>query len=129
MHEEANLGGSTTASNTLFGATATAPGGLYVLGTNSGGHDRNIVAVVPEGTLNFAVEITSQVKAFVGYTIIYASNVQRPGNLIDRSIDRTQLPSSQTFSPSIPGAVHPAFTWNGTDFWAQGWNVGLSLRF
>jgi Putative beta barrel porin-7 (BBP7) len=129
MREEANLSGSTTATNPFTGGTATAPGGLYVLSTNSGGNDRNILAVVPEGNLTFALEITSQIKLTLGYTMLYVSDVARPGNLIDRTINRTELPSSQTFNPSIPGPTRPGFTWSGTDFWAQGINVGLSFRF
>jgi hypothetical protein len=129
MREEANLTGSATAFNPTFNTTQTAPGGLYVLGTNSGAYNRNIVAVVPEGNLNFAVEITSQVKVMIGYSILYLSDVARPGNLIDREVNRTQLPSSQTFNPSVPGPQRPGFTWSGTDFWAQGINIGLSLRF
>jgi hypothetical protein len=129
MREEANLGGSTTLTNSLIGGSTTVPGGLYVLSSNSGGHDRNHIAVIPEGNLTFALEITSQIKLTLGYTMLYVSDVVRPGNLIDRSINRTLLPSSQTFSPSVPGPAHPEFTWRGTDFWAQGINVGLSLRF
>jgi len=129
MREQADLTGSTTGFNAALGTTATVPGGLYVLGTNVGSHTRNILAVVPQGTLSLAVEITSQIKLTVGYTIIYVSDVARPGNLIDRSINRTELPASQTFNPAIPGPQRPGFTWTGTDFWAQGINVGLSLRF
>jgi hypothetical protein len=129
MREEATLNGSTTVTNAIFGATSTTPGGLYALSSNSGTFTRNILTVVPTGTLNFVVEITPQFKLMVGYTILYVSNVARPGNLIDRSINRTELPSSQTFNPGVPGPAQPAFSWNGTDFWAQGWNVGFSLRF
>lgn len=129
MREEANLSGSTSGFNPAFGTTMTVPGGLYVLGTNSSAQNRNMLAVVPEGNLNFAVEITPQIRVMVGYTIFYLSNVARPGNLIDRSVNRTALPSSQTFNPSVPGPQHPGFTWSGTDFWAQGINIGLSLRF
>lgn len=129
MREQANLTGSTTAFVPALGAAATAPGGLYVLGSNAGTHTRNIFAVVPQGTLGLAVEITPQVKLTVGYTIIYVSDVARSGNLIDRTINRTQLPSSQTFNAAIPGPHRPNFSWSGTDFWAQGINVGLSLRF
>ncbi|MHB1423963.1 MAG: BBP7 family outer membrane beta-barrel protein [Gemmataceae bacterium] len=129
MREEANLTGNTTGYNASFGATQTVPGGLYVLGSNSGSHTRNILAVVPEGTLNFAFEITSQIRLTLGYTMLYLSDVARPGNLIDRSINRTDLPSSQTYNPAVPGPARPGFSWNGTDFWAQGVNIGLSLRF
>lgn len=127
MREEANLTGSTT--GTLFGTTTTVPGGLYVLGTNAGSHNRNMFAVVPQGALNFSVAISSQLQLTVGYTIFYVSNVARPGNLIDRDINRTQLPSSQTFNSSVPGPQHPGFTWSGTDFWAQGLNFAVNLRF
>lgn len=127
MREDANLTGSTSATTT-FG-TATVPGGLYVLNTNAGTHSRNVLAVVPQGTLAFALEITPQVKLTLGYTMIYISDVARPGNLIDRNINRTELPSSQTFNPIVPGPQRPSFSWSGTDFWAQGVNVGLSLRF
>jgi hypothetical protein len=129
MRQEANFSGSTTGYNAAFGITQTVPGGLYALGTNSAAYNRNVLAVVPEGNLNFSVEITPQVKLTLGYTMIYVSDVARPGNLIDRSINRTQLPSSQSFNPTVPGPTRPGFNWNGTDFWAQGINVGLSLRF
>ncbi len=129
MREEANITGSTTGTNPLFGLTQTVSGGLLALGSNSAAHNRNILAVIPEGTLNFSVEITPQIYVYLGYTILYVSNVARPGNLIDRSVNRTDIPSSQVFNPTVPGPQSPSFSWNGTDFWAQGINVGLSLRF
>jgi hypothetical protein len=129
MRETANFAGSTSGFNALFGTTQTASGGLLALNTNSAPFARNMVAVVPEGTLTLAVEITSQIKLTLGYNILYVSNVARPGNVIDRSVNRTQIPSSQTFNPTVPGPQRPFIDWNGTDFWAQGINVGLSLHF
>jgi hypothetical protein len=128
MREEANISGTTTASF-FNGPTQTTNGGLLAGNTNIGSHTRNIFAVVPEGQLNVQVEITSQIKLMLGYTILYVSNVQRPGQLIDRSVNRTALPSSELFNPGVPGPAHPAFLWSGTDFWAQGVNFGISLRF
>jgi hypothetical protein len=128
MNERANLNGSTSAAFVpSLGTTATFPGGLYVLASNAGTHTRNITAVVPQGTLNFAVEITPQIQLHVGYTIIWISDVARPGNLIDRTVNPTQLPTSPVFNSAPP--QRPGFTWSGTDFWAQGINIGLSLRF
>ncbi len=129
MNERANLSGSTTGFIPSLGTPVTAPGGLYVLATNAGNHTRNITAFVPQGTLNFAVEITPQIQLHVGYTIIWISDVARAGNLIDRTVNRTELPSSQTFNSTVPGPQRPGFTWTGTDFWAQGINIGLSLKF
>jgi hypothetical protein len=127
MRESANLSGNTSVSS--LGLTSTTPSGLYVLNTNAGSYSRNIIAVVPQGTLTVAVEITAQLKLTLGYTIIYMSDVARPGDLIDRTVNRTELPSSQTFNPIVGGPQRPGFSWSGTDFWAQGINVGLSLRF
>ena len=129
MREEANLNGTTTGFNPLLGSPQTVPGGLYALSTNSAAYNRNVLTVVPEGNLNFAVEITSQIKVMVGYTLIYVSDVARAGNLIDRSVNRTLVPSSQAYNPVIPGPQRPFLNWSGTDFWAQGINIGLSLRF
>lgn len=129
MREEAKLAGSTTALDPTIGLNQTTAGGLYAVSTNSGGHTRNILAVVPQGTLSFAVEITPQIRLMLGYTMLYFSNVARPGELLDRNVDRTKIPSSQAFSPAVPSSSQSGFSWNGTDFWAQGINVGLSLRF
>lgn len=129
MREEAKISGSTSALDPTIGLNQTTPGGLYALAGNSGAYNRNILAVVPEGSLWFSVEITPQIRAMLGYTILYFSNVARPGDLLDRSVDRTKIPSSQAFNAAVPGPARPGFSWNGTDFWAQGINIGLSLRF
>lgn len=129
MREEANITGSTSGTNPLFGLSQTVPGGLLALSSNSAAHNRNMLAVLPEGTLNFSVEITPQIRLTFGYTILYVSNVARAGNLIERSVDRTAIPSSQVFNPTVPGPQQPSFNFSGTDFWAQGINAGISLRF
>lgn len=127
MREDATFSGTTTA--TVLGNSTTVPGGLYALSSNGGTRARSMFAVVPQGMLNFSVEITPQLKLTLGYTIFYVSNVARAGNLIDREINRTELPTSQTFNPAVPGPQHPGINWSGTDFWAQGINVGLNLHF
>lgn len=128
MREEASISGSTTAG--IFGtAPQTVSGGLLAGSSNIGSHTRNMLAVVPEGQLNFQVEITPSIKLMLGYTILYVSNVQRPGQLLDRQVNRTTLPSSELFNPAIPGPNRPGFSWAGTDFWAQGVNFGIGLRF
>ncbi|HEY7312206.1 MAG TPA: BBP7 family outer membrane beta-barrel protein [Gemmataceae bacterium] len=129
MREEAKISGSTAALDPTIGLNAVTSGGLYALPSNSGSFTRNILAVVPEGNLWFSVEITPQIRLMMGYTILYFSNVARPGDLINRSVDRTKIPSSQAFNAAVPGPSQPSFNWSGTDFWAQGINFGLSLRF
>jgi hypothetical protein len=127
MREEATFSGNTSVN--YRGASAITDSGLLASGSNNGTHTRNILAVVPEGNVTVNVEITPQIKLMLGYTILYASNVARPGEQIDRNVNRTTVPTSEAFNPSVPGPQRPAFNWNGTDFWAQGINVGIGLRF
>ena len=127
MREEASVNGTTSVN--FLAQNQTTSGGLLSASSNGGSHTRNILAVVPEGALSFNLEITPQIKLMLGYTILYASNVARPGEQIDRSVNRTTVPTSEAFNPSIGGPQRPAFNWNGTDFWAQGVNIGIGLRF
>lgn len=128
MREEANIAGFTTANTSLI-HNQTAPGGLLALNSNSGQFARSMLAVVPEGNLNLTVEITPQIKFTVGYSFLYVSNVIRPGQNLDLGVNRTAVPSSQAFNPTLGGPTRPTFNFAGTDFWAQGINVGLGLRF
>jgi hypothetical protein len=63
------------------------------------------------------------VRAFVGYDLIYFSNVVRPGNQIDTTLNLTGSPA---ISPSIPfsGAARPAPIFITSSFWVQGINFG-----
>ncbi len=118
MREEAMISGSTTGNSNLI-PNQTVQGGLLALNSNIGSYTRNMLAVVPEGNLGFTLEITPQIKLTIGYTFLYVSNVARPGDLIDRNVDRTLVPSSQVYNPTLPGQQRPTFVWNGTDFWRR----------
>jgi hypothetical protein len=59
---------------------------------------------------------------------MYWSSVVRPGDQIDTTINRTQLPS--VFAPGmLVGAPRPGFQFHPTDFWAQGVSFGLELQY
>jgi hypothetical protein len=67
------------------------------------------------------------VRLTFGYQFLYWSRVARPGEQIDRVINPTQIPvfgGNQLLGPARP---EPLFT--TTDFWAQGLNLGLEVRF
>ncbi len=99
-------------------------GGLLALPTNIGSYSRNEFAVVPEVGLRIGYQVTCNIRATVGYNLIYWSDVVRPGDQIDLVINPTQLPPG-----TLEGAARPAFNFNSSDFWAQGVSFGLELRF
>ena len=113
-----------------FGPTQTFPGGYFALPTNIGSHKRTVFAVVPEVGLTLGFQLTRWASVFAGYSFLYTNNVARPGNQIDRSINPTQSVAWVGEPPvALQGVAEPTFKFKGSDFWAQGINVGLGFRF
>jgi hypothetical protein len=112
------------------GATQTFPGGYFALPTNIGDHSRTQFSVVPELSLNVGYRITPTASVFAGYSLLYATNVVRPGNQINRTVNTTQS-TSYTENPNatLQGVAQPAFDFNTSDFWAQGISVGVAISF
>jgi hypothetical protein len=124
MHEQVAINGQTSTSATVAttltdGITQTTPAartqgpGLLAQAGNSGCYSRDCFAVVPEVTLRLGYEFNSHWRASAGYTFLFASEVVRPGDQID----------------PVLGAGHPAFSFHGTSFWAQGLDCGLEFRY
>jgi hypothetical protein len=115
---------------TNYGPTQTFPGGYFALPTNSGDHSRNTFAVVPEVALNLGYRLTPQATFYVAYSFLYASNVARPGEQINRNINPTQSVAYGNDPPAtLAGAAQPSFGFNTSDFWAQTVSIGFAYRF
>jgi hypothetical protein len=113
-----------------FEAAQTFPGAYFALPSNSGNHSRSEFAAVPEIALNVGYRITPQATIFVAYSFLYASNVARPGDQINRNINPTQSVAYGGDPPAKPaGALQPTFSFDTTDFWAQSLSLGFVYRF
>jgi hypothetical protein len=98
--------------------------GLLTQQSNIGHYSRDRFTYVPEVGFTVGYHLTEHLRCFAGYNFIYWSSVARPGPQIDRTVNVNQI------APPIPGGpARPAFTFNGTDFWAQGFNVGLEYKW
>ncbi len=124
-HEVVDIQGLTTIVNPIV---TTYPGGIYAQPSNMGHHTRDEFAVVPELTANFGYQVTSHVRVFAGYNLLYMSNVVRPGDHVNVNVDSTQVQSLAAYDPTAL-AVHPAFSWRDSSFWAQGVNFGVEVRY
>jgi Putative beta barrel porin-7 (BBP7) len=122
--EHVDIAGATTVTVPGF-APLTSPGGLLALSSNSGVHNRSVFAVVPEFRARLGCQISPRLRVFAGYTFLYWSQVVRAGDQIDLVVNPALLP------PATPGASpsRPAFSFQGTNFWAQGIDLGLEFRF
>ncbi len=124
-HQTVDINGSTRVT-TAAGATTVLPGNLLALPSNIGHYSRDQFSVVPELGLNVGYQLTRHLSVSAGYTIIYWSNVQRPGDAVNPLINSTRVPTS-TVAPS--GPLEPLFNFHNSGFWAQGVSLGIQLRF
>lgn len=126
-YQVANIAGNTTLSRPT-GTVATVPGGLFGLSSNNGLHSRHAFSVVPEVGMNIGVELWKHVRIYGGYNFLYWSDVVRPGDQVDRAVNKNQLPSSLSFGTG-GGPVRPVATLQTSDFWAHGLNAGVAIRY
>jgi hypothetical protein len=110
------------------GSMTRFQGGLLALGSNIGRHQRDELAFIPEVGINVGLQLTRHVKVSAGYSFLWISTVARAGEQIDPVVNVTQFPILAGNGPLV-GPARPAFRFDGTDFWAQGLNLCLELRF
>jgi len=95
----------------LAGLDEDHPAGLLARPSNSGRSSRDAFAAVPECAVTLGYRVTRWLRATVGYSFLYWSDVARPGDQIDRGLDRRQIPTSLITGPvSGPGPVTGRWT-------------------
>ncbi len=132
-----DINGSTRTTNPS-GVQSTVQGGLLALPANTadgyvgniGHYTQNTFAVVPELDVNVGFQFTKHTRVVVGYSGLYWSSVARAGEQIDRSVNSANLPGAAANGVTATGDVtHPQFSFQNTNFWAQGLNVGVDCRW
>ncbi len=116
-HSRIDITGSTTTPTSVFS------GGLLALSSNMGPHEANQFSVIPELGFTLGYDLTCDLRATVGYTFMYWSDVPRPGDQIDLDV------SPSLFPPPTGNVDRPEFVQHNSNFWAQGINLGLDYRF
>jgi hypothetical protein len=127
-HESLNIVGNELVTNAA-GAASFIQGGLLALPSNIGHFSRDHFAVAPEVGINFGYQVTDHVRAFVGYNFLYLSSVIRPGDQVDRVLDITQIPNFPVPGVQATALGRPTVLFKETDFWAQGINFGVEIRY
>ncbi len=126
-HESVNISGATTIAPAA-GPVTNVAGGVLALPTNIGHYGRDVVGFVPEAGVTLGYQPIEQVRLFVGYTFLYWNDVARPGNEIDVNVNPSRFPVNAPVG-GASGPARPGFTFNETDFWAQGIQIGAEFRY
>ncbi len=107
-------------------APVTRTGGLLALSPNIGHFSRgNEVSVIPMFDAKLGYQFTPNVKATLGYTVLYWNNVVRAADQVDTTVNPTLLPGSR----SSAGALRPAFELRRGNIWVDGLELGLEFCF
>ncbi len=118
-----NISGS-TATTAPGSAAIITKSGLLAQPSNVGRYSRVDLCVAPEADVNLDFMITHSVHALVGYSFLYITDVVRPGDQVDRTSNANQISGGNG-----GGSPQPTYLRHTTDFWAQGINLGLELRY
>jgi len=126
-HETVVIGGSTQVSAPPVLGNFTVPGGFYAQPGNSGRFNHDQFAVLPEAGFNVGFKVSDHCRLAVGYTLVYLSNVVRPGDQIDTAAGGTRPPLYIFNAGARP---QPMFTgFNESSFWAQGINLTVEISY
>jgi hypothetical protein len=94
------------------------PGGLFTQSSNIGKRTADPFAVLPSLELKCGYALNQRSRVFVGYDLLYWSQVVRPGNQISHQVNLTQ---NAVLDPNglgkLVGPAQPAPLFNRSDFW------------
>jgi hypothetical protein len=124
-NETIHVGGATLK---VSGRKQEAAGGLLALPTNSGRFHDSEFSVIPDVALQIGYQLHHNVRVFVGYDFLYWSDVARPGDQLDLGVNPGRVPALRMRGP-LTGPERPAFSPQQTDFWAQGLEAGVEVRY
>jgi hypothetical protein len=109
------------------GQEQTPRGSILATTSNIGVHESDEFTVVPELGIGLGYQINPCWRFTAGYTLIYWCGVQRAGDQIDQHVNAELWPP-QAAQPEDAG-LWPQFPGVGSDFWAQGLNLGLEATW
>jgi hypothetical protein len=81
--------------------------------------------VLPSFDANFRFGVTSQLNVAIGYSFLFLGDVVRPGDVVDPVVNGLLLDGSLPFA----GPSRPDFSWDDSDLWIMGINLGVEYSF
>jgi hypothetical protein len=128
-NQTTNING-TTSKASINGSTPPIfyPVGIYSgpVGTNSGTFQQDTFVVIPQLGVELGYQVTSRTRAYIGYNLLYWGNVLRAGDQIDQNLDPRNWAGAPDAANALPFPQYPN---RSSNFWAQGINLGLEVRF
>jgi hypothetical protein len=125
MYEIADIVAFTSNNDQVAGGFM--PGGLLYGQADNGRHTRTKIAFIPELNFKVGYHFTENLVGFVGYDVMYLSQVIRPGDL--SSSVRSSTSANVGGTPIQLSTSSQVFQFNDSHTWAQGFNFGMQVSF
>ncbi len=122
-HQTVTIDG-TTAITAPDEATKNYNSGILAGSTNSGKYQADSLTLIPQLGLELGYQVNNNLRAYLGYRVLYWSAVARAADQVDLNLDPRNFPP-----PTAGGLAFPAYPGDVSSFWAQAINVGGELRF
>jgi len=103
------------------------PGGFLVRPSNLGSLSRGVFTIVPELDLTVGYQYSDWLRFTLGYSALYWSQVARSADQINLNINPSEISALHLLNG--PATVPTTMTLRTSNFWAQGINVGIEIRF
>jgi hypothetical protein len=123
---ELDIRGASIIPDNLGGGTAA--GGLFALASNIGRTNSGKFSVVPQLNATLAYNWNCHFRTSIGYNFLYWTDVNRPGDQIDRNINPNLAPVFGG-GPGGTGPAQPQRLNHDNDFIAHGLSFGLDLTW
>lgn len=128
MDERLDVRGFSTLQGGGTLANSTAGAGLFANANNVGRYKEDKFAVIPELTVNLGYTWRSWLTTSVGYNLLYASRVARPGEQVNPVVNSGQVPTSPAYGlGSIQTGGSPSIV--QSDYYMQGVQFSLMIRY
>lgn len=102
---------------------------LLIHPSNEGTHRRDEFSYMHDVGISLAYYPVERLKLSVGYSMIFFSDVVRPGEVMDTQGGQPVVDSDWFGAPQAPLPTRPAFDFNSTHYYVHGLNAGLEFRF
>jgi hypothetical protein len=101
------------------------PGPLQAEPSNVGRERAPRGTLVPEISLRSKVAVTSWCSLTISYSLLYWNKILCPGDQMSPLVNVGQVP----FQAPVPGSLDPKPLFNHTDYFAQGLDIGVEVRY
>jgi hypothetical protein len=122
-----NINGFSSYVPPTGGVPQYSAGGIFAQPSNMGRYWCWDFSVVSDVQLKLGYRLCHNVTLTAGYDFLFWSSVVRPGAQLDRQVNISQ--SSLLSSNAFSGPDRPAAPLSRSDFFANGFNLGLDIRW